>query len=367
MKVIILMIMLLCSSYTVASEHISLVDKKLSQGYVAPVVIGNSLIVADKHGALYSFDIDNSRALNWRSHPPYRKKIGNISLSSYEENVFFIVDNILYSIDAKTGEAQWERELRAPVRGKAVVINNKLVVLTIDNYLHVFDVKDGSSVWTYQNGISEIRGLHSVSPAISGDKIIAPFSNGELIAFSGDGKKLWSQKLSTNLLDTQLTDVNTTPKVHGDVLIATNNSYVCGIDIKSGNVLWSKPLQVKSISDIESYYSPLIKNQREGGRVFIITKDNKIIGINILSGETVWTSGSIEKTELFAPIVHAHTLWVVGNKGSMFAFPGLDSEGKVVKIPGNVFHTPVFTHDKIYVTTEKNGVYSLENRFVLYD
>ncbi|MGL9779784.1 MAG: PQQ-binding-like beta-propeller repeat protein, partial [Wolbachia sp.] len=36
-------------------------------------------------------------------------------------------------------------------------------------------------------------------------------------------------------------------------------------------------------------------------------------------------------------------------------------------VPGNVFHTPVFTHDKIYVTTEGNGVYSLENRFVLYD
>jgi outer membrane protein assembly factor BamB len=350
--------MLLCSGYTMASERISLVDKKLSQGYVAPVLVENSIIVADRHGALYSFDIDNSRALNWRSHPSYRKKIGNMSLSSDGENVFFIVDNILCRVDTKTGEVQWERELRAPVRGKAVVISNKLVVLTIDNYLHVLDVKDGSSVWTHQNGIGEIRGLHSISPAISGDKIIVPFSNGELIAFSGEGKKLWSQKLSTNLLDTQLTNVTTTPKVSGDVLIVTNNSYICGIDIKSGNVLWSKLLQVKSISDIES---SLIKEQKAGGRIFVITKDNKVIGIDILSGEIVWTSDLIEKTELFAPIVHAHTLWVVGNKGSMFAFPGSDTAGKAVKIPGNVFHTPVFTHDKIYVTTEKNGVYSLEN------
>ncbi|APR98855.1 PQQ-binding-like beta-propeller repeat protein [Wolbachia endosymbiont of Folsomia candida] len=367
MKVIIVIIMLLCSGYAAASERINIVDKKLSQGHVAPVFAENSIILADKHGALYSFDIDNSRALNWRSHPSHRKKIGNISLSSYGEDVFFIVDNILYRIDAKTGGVKWERELRAPVRGKAVAINDKLLVLTIDNNLHAFDIKDGSSVWTHQNGMNEIRGLHSVSPAVSGDKIIAPFSNGDLIAFSGDGKKLWSQKLFTNLLDTQLTDITTTPKVHGDVLVATNNSYVCGIDIKSGNILWSKPLQVKSISDIESYYSPLVKEQREGGRVFIITKDNKIVGIDILSGETVWTSGSIEKTQLFAPIMHAHTLWVVGNKGSMFAFPGSDRAGKVVKIPGNVFHTPVFTRDKIYVTTEKNGVYSLENRFILYD
>ncbi|MDE5057818.1 PQQ-binding-like beta-propeller repeat protein [Wolbachia endosymbiont of Drosophila bocki] len=364
MKVIIVMIMLLCSSYTMASERISLVDKKLSQGYVAPVLTENSVILSDKHGALYSFDIDNSKAMNWKLHLSHRKKISNMSLLRHRGNVFFIVDNVLHTIDAKTGGIQWEKELRAPVRGKAAVINNKLVVLTIDNYLYVFDIKDGSFVWTYQNGINEVRGLYSISPAISNDKIIAPFSNGELIAFNEDGKKLWSQKLAT-----QLTDVTTTPRVLGDTLIATNNSYIYGIDVKSGNILWSKSLQVKSVSDIESYYSPLIpaEKQKEGGRIFIVTKDDKIIGLDIKNGETVWASDLIENTQLFAPIMHAHTLWVTSNKGSMFAFPGSESAGKVVKVPGNVFHTPVFTRNKIYVTTEGKGVYSLENRFVFYD
>lgn len=133
-----------------------------------------------------------------------------MSLLRHRGNVFFIVDNVLHTIDAKTGEIQWEKELRAPVRGKAAVINNKLVVLTIDNYLYVFDIKDGSFVWTYQNGINEVRGLYSISPAISNDKIIAPFSNGELIAFNEDGK-IVEPKIGYKPLDTQLTDVTTTP------------------------------------------------------------------------------------------------------------------------------------------------------------
>ncbi|MDM8335738.1 outer membrane protein assembly factor BamB family protein [Wolbachia pipientis] len=369
MRVIIIMTMLLCSNYTMASEQISLVDKGLSQGYVAPVLTENSVILADKYGTLYSFNVDNSKVTNWKLHLPHRKKIGNMSLSSHGGNVFLIVNNVLHTIDAKTGEIRWQKELRAPVRGKAVVINNKLIVLTIDNYLYAFDIKDVSSIWAYQNGINEFRGLYPVSPAISDNKIIAPFSNGELIAFNEDGKKLWSQKLATNLFETQLTDVTTTPRVLGDTLIATNNSYIYGIDVKSGNILWSKPLQVKSVSDIESYYSPLIpvKEQRAGGRIFIVTKDNKIIGIDIQSGETVWTSDLIENTQLFAPIMYAHTLWVTSNKSSMFAFPGSESAVKAIKIPGNVFHTPVFSHDKIYITTEGNGVYSLENRLVFYD
>lgn len=69
--------------------------------------------------------------MNWKLHLSHRKKIGNMSLSHYEKNVFFIVDNTLHAIDAKTGKIEWEKELRAPVRGKAAVINNKLVVLTI--------------------------------------------------------------------------------------------------------------------------------------------------------------------------------------------------------------------------------------------
>ncbi|MDR2548162.1 MAG: PQQ-like beta-propeller repeat protein, partial [Rickettsiales bacterium] len=146
MKVIIVMIMLLCSSYTMASERITLVDKKLSQGYVAPVLIENSIVLVDKHGTLYSFDVNSSRALNWKLHLPHRKKIGNVSLSYHRGIVLFVVDNVLHTINAKTGEVQWEKELRAPIRGKAIVTNNKLIVLTIDNYLYAFDIKDGSSV-----------------------------------------------------------------------------------------------------------------------------------------------------------------------------------------------------------------------------
>lgn len=75
MKIIIVMIMLLYSNYTMASERISLVDKKLSQGYVAPILTENSVILPDKNGTLYSFDIDNPRVINWKLYLSSRKKL----------------------------------------------------------------------------------------------------------------------------------------------------------------------------------------------------------------------------------------------------------------------------------------------------
>ncbi|MDF0607741.1 PQQ-like beta-propeller repeat protein [Wolbachia endosymbiont of Onchocerca gibsoni] len=369
MKVMVVMIVLLCSSCTIASERIKIVDKKLSQGYVAPVLVENSVILVDKHGTLYSVDVDNLKVMNWKLHLSHKKKIGNMSLSHHEGNVFFIANNVLYAIDVKTGEIQWEKELRAPARGKAVVIHNKLVVLTIDNFLYALNIKDGSPIWAHQNGVSEVRGLYSISPAVSDNKIIAPFSNGELIAFDEGGEKLWSQKLAISLLDTQITDITTTPRVLGNILVVTNSSYVYGIDVKSGNILWSKPLQTKSVSNIVPYYnsSILTKEQRAGGRIFLITRDNKIISIDVRNGKTIWTSDSIENTQLFTLIMHANTLWITSNKGLMFAFSESENAWKAIKISGNVFHTPVFIRDKIYITTEGNGAFYLENRFIFYD
>ncbi|WP_333024051.1 PQQ-binding-like beta-propeller repeat protein, partial [Wolbachia endosymbiont of Pentidionis agamae] len=280
--------------------------------------------------------------------------------------------NFVYKINKNSGEVKWHVSFRAPIRGNGGIIGDNLTILTVDNCLHVINIQDGNSVWTYQNGINEIIGSYDVSPAILDNMIIAPFSNGELIAFDEEGKKLWSKKLSINILDTQLTDIITTPKIHNDIVVAANNSYVYAFNVKSGNVLWSKQLQVKSMSNIESNYSPLIKKQREGGRVFIITKDNEIIGLDVRNGEVIWSSDLIKKMQLksntyFSSAVYAHTLWILSSSGFILAFPGFDNGGKIIKIPEGVFHLPVFKFHEIFFTTKQGGVFSLENKFVLYD
>ncbi|MDG7055965.1 MAG: PQQ-like beta-propeller repeat protein [Wolbachia endosymbiont of Meromenopon meropis] len=349
----------------------SLIDKKLSQGYVAPVLTENDIIIATKNGILYSFHANSPKTFKWKLYFPYVKKNSNINMFLYGKIVFFIVDNVLHKIDTETGEILWKKELKAPIRGKAALINNKLAILTIDNYMHVLNVKDGSYAWSYQNDVNVVRGLYSVSPTVSNNKIIAPFSNGELIAFNEDGKKLWNQKLNINLLDTQLTDI-TNAVVHNTILVATNNSYVYGIDTESGSILWSRPLQVKSVSSVVSYcnFSAHIKEQKvNSGIFFAITKNDKIIGIDVQNGETVWTTEShlTRNAQLFTSIIYSNTLWVMSNNGLMLAFPRFENVGKLFKIPLNVFHTPVFTNDKIYVTTEKNGVFFLKNKFVYYE
>ncbi|WFW29719.1 MAG: PQQ-binding-like beta-propeller repeat protein [Wolbachia endosymbiont of Menacanthus eurysternus] len=373
MKTIIIMIIsLLYNNYITANEQIPLIDKKLSQGDIAPILVENNIILVDKYGTLYSFKRENPKILNWKLNFPY-KKIYNMSLSHYKKTVFFIINNILFSVDEKTGKIQWEKELKAPVRGKAIAINNKLLLLTIDNCLYAFNIKNGNYTWNYQNNVNPIRGLYSISPVISNNKIIAPFSNGELIAFNENGKKLWSQKLTTNILDTQFTDITTTPKTFDDILIVTNNSHIYGINVNLGKILWSKQLKIRNMSDIVSYYNPSVYIEKQESKkvkkiIFTTTKDNKIIGIEIENGEIIWSSDLIKKNiQLLDPIVHANTLWITSNKGLIFAFPRFGNLKKTIEIPNVFRYALMFTKNKIYVTTKKNGIFSLKNIFTSYD
>ncbi|OWZ25541.1 hypothetical protein CCY16_00941 [Wolbachia endosymbiont of Wuchereria bancrofti] len=61
---------------------------------------------------------------------------------------------------------------------------------------------------------------------------------------------MWSYKLpSTNILDTQLTDVTTAPIVKRSILIITSNSTVVAVDVESGSLLCLQVMQARNISD----------------------------------------------------------------------------------------------------------------------
>ncbi|QIT36277.1 hypothetical protein [Wolbachia endosymbiont of Brugia pahangi] len=61
---------------------------------------------------------------------------------------------------------------------------------------------------------------------------------------------MWFYKLhSTNILDTQLTDVTTAPVVKLNILIITSNSTVVAVDVESGNLLCLQVMQARNISD----------------------------------------------------------------------------------------------------------------------
>ncbi|EAL59524.1 PQQ enzyme repeat family protein, partial [Wolbachia endosymbiont of Drosophila simulans] len=180
------------------------------------------------------------------------KTIGRMSAtcSEYCREIYLAIDNVLYAINRDNTQYEinedavmWKKELKSLVKGNPTIFNDRIAILTVDNYLYMLNIENGNTSWFYHmsNGSNQIN---YISPVVIHDKLIVPFSNGELVAFDKDGKKLWSYKLpSTNILDTQLADITTTPVVKNNTLIATNNSTIVAIDIGSGDLLWLKAME----------------------------------------------------------------------------------------------------------------------------
>ncbi|MBV0899440.1 MAG: PQQ-like beta-propeller repeat protein [Wolbachia endosymbiont of Fragariocoptes setiger] len=351
MRIIIIIILLLIhSSCCVIALPI---DKKLSQGYVAPIIVNSNLIVANRNGSLFSLNAENLELLNWKSPYLYNKKVGSMHLTHYKNCILYSIDNILWALDARNGEVLWKRELQSPIKGKPVKFKNQLAVLTIDNYLYLLNFKNGDLVSSYYNGTNEIITLHSVSPVVVYDTLVVPFSNGELIAFDKNGKTLWSYKFSTNLIETQFSDIITTPRVIGNVLITANDTSIVALDVKSGTPLWSHLLKVKSLSNIGVL-------GQHNSIIVALDKNDRITALDAKNGEIVW-SFNLKNSTFLAPIIHTGVLYLPNSKGSMTLFKELNDTFKTeITIPSGVFHSPLFVNDKIYITTEKNGVYLLK-------
>lgn len=347
---------------------LSEIDKEFSQGYLAPTFhhgIGD--VIVDGKGIVHYYGSWKNKKLNLLAN---HKTISRMSRTAID-NMFsaLAIDNVLYMIDERGEEegaenqVKWQKELKSPIKGVTAWLENKLAVLTIDNHLYVLDVQNGDLIWSYSNGINEIMGLHSVSPVIASNMVVVPFSNGELIAFDENGKRLWSYKFPLDLLVNQFTDITTTPEVVDNLLIATNNSTMVALDVQSGNPVWSKSMQVKNMSVHRP--TSIIKWPPEielRERSIIATSNNEVTKINPSNGEVIWnTKLSIKGGK---PIYGGRygNYFIVSDNGIMFLFNEKSGivEEKVI-IPEGVHHhiTLRLPPDNMsaYFTTEKKGVY----------
>jgi len=326
------------------------INKKFSQGHLAPAFYHHTGdIVVDRKGVIHYYGNWKNKKLDLSTNHKTINRMGRTEIDNMHSAL--TIDNVLYMIDERgedegvENRVKWKKELQSPIKGSPAWLEDKLAVLTIDNHLYVLDVQSGDLVWSYHNGTSEMIGLHSVSPITAYGMIITPFSNGELIAFDGSGKKLWSYKFPTHLLKTQFTGITTTPEFSDNVLIATNSSSIVALDVRSGNPIWSKPMQVKNMN-----------------AHVVVTANNEVIKINPSNGEAIWsTKLSIKNGKLVYGGRYGN-YFIVSDKGMMFL---LNRESGVIEetvaIPEGVCHHMTFhpPSDNLsaYFTTEKKGVY----------
>ncbi len=185
------------------------------------------------------------------------------------------------ALDAATGEEVWRQTALTPFHSAPTIADGRVYLTTDDNELFALDATDGSVLWTHRSIAETARLITAPSPAVLGETVVAPFTSGEIVAFSAsNGTVLWSDSLTRTGGLTPLSSINdiaASPVILGDHVYALSHSGImAAFDMRSGERQWELPAG--------GLHAPSVV----GNYLFIVTVDGEVVAIQRDTGQVRW-------------------------------------------------------------------------------
>jgi outer membrane protein assembly factor BamB len=150
---------------------------------------------------------------------------------------------------------------------------------------------------------------------VAGDKVVIPYSSGEVMAFSVEtGEPVWQNFVTRSmrtLAVAGLTDVSGSPVIEGDTVYATGVAgRTIAVGLSDGTVRWRR--------DIGSAHTPIVS----GSALFLVDLGNRMVALDKTSGETLWMTqlprkGRRRDAAYAGPVLAGGTLYAVSNDGRL--------------------------------------------------
>ncbi len=206
--------------------------------------------------------------------------------------------NIPTSWDGASGEnVLWKIPVPLAGYNSPVIWGNSLFLTGSDGTkreVYCYDINSGKNLWT--TPVDNIPGSPSTvakvasetghsapTAATNGKAVYAIFSNGDLIALSMDGKKLWAKNLG---MPQNHYGHSSSLMIWKDLLIIQWDQRVepriMALSVKTGETVWSTPRQVKI-----SWASPIIVNTGQRTEL-ILAAEPYVASYNPDNGQELW-------------------------------------------------------------------------------
>lgn len=259
------------------------------------------------------------------------------------------------ALDPASGNVIWETRIGQPIRSSPTAAGGNLYFVTTESELHALSGSDGEELWTVRGTPQSATLLSSVSPAVSGDTLVVPFSSGEMIAYSiSDGKPVWLDALSGARESTAspLAALNdpSRPVINGTIVVASAHSgRTIANSLETGERLWTQ--------SIGSTEAPAVA----GDTVYIADVKNRLVALTRRSGRTRWVAELPQDSKWSGPVLAGGRLWVVSSKGLLL---GVDAQsGEIAtrrELETGVDIAPVVAGGRMYIYTADATLLALD-------
>jgi outer membrane protein assembly factor BamB len=183
-------------------------------------------------------------------------------------------------VDSNDGNKIWEKRIEFPILSPPLIYRNQILFISSDNRIFSLSLETGNIEWSFQTVAEDKKSLITASPIAFENTIIAPFSNGELVAFANDtGRPLWSENVSqiSLLSNFDIKDISASPVLSNNTIFSlSTNGKLMSINAINGKRNWT--------IDLSGYRTPIIS----GNQIYVIDEDGKLICLNKNTGDIFW-------------------------------------------------------------------------------
>jgi outer membrane protein assembly factor BamB len=212
------------------------------------------------------------------------------------------------ALDAQTGSERWRVRVPSEVLTAPVSAEGVVVVRTIDGRLTGLSSTDGKQVWqrTHPVPVLSLRG--SSEPVLFRGAAFIGFSDGKLSAILlKDGRLLWSSRVALPRGRTELermVDIDSEPLVDDFVVHAVSyQGNIATMETRSGKVLWRR--------DISSHAG--ISNDQNN--LYVTDDKSHIWSLDRRTGSSFWMQDKLHARQVTAPVSHGKYIVVADVEG----------------------------------------------------
>ncbi len=341
----------------IKSWEISLMNKGLTS---APVFSKEHMFVLDSKANLYSYSLDGKKEWVLDLTPSLEKNqkthhSGGITLN---KGILFVATGFgeIFSINLN-GSINWKKRFDSPFRGAPLFFNNKIFVLNA-NDLAIALNKKGETIWTLQGPTRSTLLSKGVSPALKSNKLLLPFSAGQLTAVRpNNGAELW--KVAFDQSDkgeaySIIGDFGGSPVIKlNKVFLISSSGQLLALNLNSGRKIWS--------ALVGSNSTPII----DGGSIFVVSTKGQLVRITENNGKVIWSrniSGLTSSNEkFFGPTLAGNFLWITGTDGYLRKFdPSTGQEISKHRVGHQILYRSYAVHDKLFIITKSGKIIAFD-------
>ena len=255
------------------------------------------------------------------------------------------------ALDPGNGAVVWSKRIGEPIRSAPTAAGGKIYFVSAGNTLYALNDSDGQQLWTSRGLPVSATLLNSVSPAVSGGIVVAPFPAGDVGAFEvASGKPTWRDSLARSA-DTSAAGVLGDPARpvvdRGVVFVVSHGGKMIAISESSGERLWTR--------NLASTQMPWVA----GDTVYVVDLGGKLIALARADGKVRWVS-QLPSGRWSGPVLAGSKLWLVSGDGLLV---GADARtGQLLTqldLDTPVFVAPVVAGGRMYILADNASLIAL--------